>query len=440
MAITDKKVSEVYSDRDLASLSDRPNESGLTAAQLKARFDQLPKEVIPKYNDLIDELNDTVLPGKSDVGHTHDDRYYTESETDTLLSGKSNTTHNHDLTYAPLVHNHDDIYYTDDETDTLLSAKANSADVYTQTQLNNGQLDTRYYTETEANALLLAKADKLYATNLVTNGDFSNGTTGWSGGGDTISVVDGKLQAVGTAGSSNGRYQDVSANTTDKLYWAINYEYISGVSFEFYATDYGTFNNIVALNATIIPGKKSGIISKTNGVRFRFYQGVGQVLNSKYDNFLVLNLSAIFGAGKEPSAIQVDNMLSTFPNSWFNGTSELVNIANLAQLKADKTQEAWITPTLQSGWLEYGAGFETVRYMKDQFGFVHLKGLVKSGTVGVVCMTLPAGYRPSATQHIATASNNAFGFVTISNLGVVAIMGGSNVWFSLNNITFKAEA
>jgi hypothetical protein len=31
----------------------------------------------------------------TDFAHTHDDRYYTESETDTLLSGKSNTNHTH---------------------------------------------------------------------------------------------------------------------------------------------------------------------------------------------------------------------------------------------------------------------------------------------------------------------------------------------------------
>ena len=36
------------------------------------------------------------LAGKSDTGHIHDDRYYTESETDTLLAGKSETGHIHD--------------------------------------------------------------------------------------------------------------------------------------------------------------------------------------------------------------------------------------------------------------------------------------------------------------------------------------------------------
>ena len=57
MAIIEKKISEIYSGRDISSLSDRPNEDGMTATQLKARFDQLGKEVIPNFNDLIDELN-----------------------------------------------------------------------------------------------------------------------------------------------------------------------------------------------------------------------------------------------------------------------------------------------------------------------------------------------------------------------------------------------
>ena len=50
---------------------------------------------------------------KSNVGHTHDDRYYTETEVDTLLTG-----------YSATGHTHDDRYYTESEVDTLLSAKA----------------------------------------------------------------------------------------------------------------------------------------------------------------------------------------------------------------------------------------------------------------------------------------------------------------------------
>jgi hypothetical protein len=42
----------------------------------------------------VDGLGDA-LAGKADASHTHDDRYYTESETDTLLSGKAASSHTH---------------------------------------------------------------------------------------------------------------------------------------------------------------------------------------------------------------------------------------------------------------------------------------------------------------------------------------------------------
>lgn len=38
---------------------------------------------------------DSKLNGKSNAGHTHDDRYYTESEMNTKLAGKSDTSHSH---------------------------------------------------------------------------------------------------------------------------------------------------------------------------------------------------------------------------------------------------------------------------------------------------------------------------------------------------------
>lgn len=39
----------------------------------------------------------TALNGKSNTGHQHDERYYTESEVDAALSGKANSTHTHNL-------------------------------------------------------------------------------------------------------------------------------------------------------------------------------------------------------------------------------------------------------------------------------------------------------------------------------------------------------
>ena len=49
------------------------------------------------------------MNSKSDVGHIHDDRYYTETEMDTKLDNKANSTHTHN-----------DTYYTKDEINTRL--------------------------------------------------------------------------------------------------------------------------------------------------------------------------------------------------------------------------------------------------------------------------------------------------------------------------------
>ena len=70
----------------------------------------------------------SALAGKADTGHTHDDRYYTESEVDSKLSGKSDTSHTHDSRY-----------YTESEVDSKLSGKANSTHSHTIAQVTNLQ-------------------------------------------------------------------------------------------------------------------------------------------------------------------------------------------------------------------------------------------------------------------------------------------------------------
>lgn len=58
------------------------------------------------------------------AAHTHDDRYYTETEINSKLDGKSNTGHTHD-----------DRYYTESEINTKLNGKANSSHTHTKSQI-----------------------------------------------------------------------------------------------------------------------------------------------------------------------------------------------------------------------------------------------------------------------------------------------------------------
>ena len=104
-----------------------------------------------------------------------------------------------------------------------------------------------------------------------------------------------------------------------------------------------------------------------------------------------------------------------------------------------ETQESWIAPTLAGAWVNFGAGFSAAGYMKDSLGFVHMRGMVKSGT-GLIC-TLPVGYRPSGTLYISSATSGTTpGIINVSSTGTVTMDGGSSSYISLSNVIFKAEA
>lgn len=59
------------------------------------------KVIDAEFNAVSDAMNalETAIDGKANANHSHDDRYYTETEIDTMLASKSNTTHNHDDKY-----------------------------------------------------------------------------------------------------------------------------------------------------------------------------------------------------------------------------------------------------------------------------------------------------------------------------------------------------
>ena len=139
------------------------------------------------------EMN-TKLNGKANASHTHDDRYYTESEMNTKLNGKANSSHTHNyagsgsaggtansvngLTFAAqttdpgagsslatnkvliVYHTHDDRYYTESEMNTKLNGKANASHTH----------DDRYYTESEMNTKLNGKANSSHTHNYAGSG------------------------------------------------------------------------------------------------------------------------------------------------------------------------------------------------------------------------------------------------------------------------------
>ena len=126
--------------------------------------------------------------------------------------------------------------------------------------------------------------------------------------------------------------------------------------------------------------------------------------------------------------------------TWANGSIDGTNVTPL-------TGSAWTAPTLTGSFANNGGGFETVAYLKDPFGFVHIKGvLTLTGTTsGTVAFTLPAGYRPGATtQHpaggAASATSIPGAVCEVGTSGQATIYYTSGcVSVGLSGITFLAE-
>ena len=201
--------------------------------------------------------------------------------------------------------------------------------------------------------VLAFKATDVPAKNLVTNGNFSNGTAGYSSFGATISAADNILSVTGT-----GAF--LSAQT-----WFNNPEYVSGDMF-YARVRVRVTNNIASqvrlvsypsqsLSRTIAtPAENewidisaqgtysySGSISDTRLMVITTYptagDAAGKVTEVQY--VLLLNLTQIFGAGNEPTREQMDELLAQFPNSWFNGVGNLFNAKHFMTMYFKKITE-----------------------------------------------------------------------------------------------------
>lgn len=293
------------------------------------------------------------------------------------------------------------------------------------------------------------------AKNSLSNGDFSNGTTGWGKYNSNISVANNVLSVTGDGTSMyTPAYNTTSliATVGNKLYSKCLVRSTSATlpSLEliFQASSGGSqvINALAAAaqNAWYAQSFISAIPSGSSGnvqlkVQSKYADAPtsnGQTMEIKY--VILIDLTATFGAGKEPTLAEMDRLMARFPNSWFDGVKPIQTIETLYQEKANKVQEAWITPTLTNGWIQK-AGFMPIGYMKDELGFVHIRGMVDgTGAVsGSTAFTLPIGYRPLSSTYCIGNGSGVFASVPIATDGTVKITSAQIGWVSLEGITFK---
>lgn len=203
-------------------------------------------------------------------------------------------------------------------------------------------VDTISLPKTAANTGMQVQLFGQSARNLVVNGDFRNGMTGWLmlGAPNTMTITD-KLILNGTANASSGIYQDIAASLEDKLYIAINSTNEGSTFPGLRSYDFGTTNNSQSLG---LSNSVNSVIttSKIGGIRFYIQQTGGSTYtNATIDNVRLINLTATYGAGNEPTKEQCDLLFANY----FEGTDNVLGTGRVRSVgKNTVTSEA-----LQSG-------------------------------------------------------------------------------------------
>lgn len=77
-------------DSSLSSSSNNPVQNKVVTSALSGKANSSHTHSISNITNL-----QSTLDSKSETGHTHDDRYYTETEMNTKLNGKANSSHTH---------------------------------------------------------------------------------------------------------------------------------------------------------------------------------------------------------------------------------------------------------------------------------------------------------------------------------------------------------
>lgn len=181
------------------------------------------------------------------------------------------------------------------------------------------------------------KKDYLPVTNMVVNGDFRSGTQGWSAGIGSITAANKTLKLA----AEGNVYNFAWANPSPNIYLTEGHEY--------YYTATMTANNENITKLTMwtpsvvttqvknpivgYPYKLKSIRSAVAGDYIRLYYYVDTLENTpgtsiNINNVSLIDLTATFGAGNEPTLEQCDVI---FPD-WFDGTQNMLLPLNNGRL------------------------------------------------------------------------------------------------------------
>lgn len=135
--------------------------------------------------------------------------------------------------------------------------------------------------------------------------------------------------------------------------------------------------------------------------------------------------------------VQVNAGVSTIAS--VNVTDKRIFADTVATLMNKFIPENAIKPTLFNAWTNYGMGYSEIAYWKDSFGYVHIQGSAKGGTLNNTIFKLPYDYLPVGKQTFIINANNGIGvlFIDPTNGNVTPLVGNTTM-LEFNNIKFRA--
>jgi lysophospholipase L1-like esterase len=184
----------------------------------------------------------------------------------------------------------------------------------------------------------------LLATNVIQNGDFSNGGTNWFIGSGTDIESNNILTFTPTSSSTAARIEQVNTKPI-----AGHKYYVRGDIYPLHPNPTSIVFGNATLSYSVITNqwnKVSGIITPVDTTDFQFiHSSVGYVTGEtiQYRSVMAVDLTTLFGAGNEPSLSQFESMLSKFGNSWFNGTINIVTPLQMYGLMKQTVQPLTFT-------------------------------------------------------------------------------------------------
>lgn len=170
-------------------------------------------------------------------------------------------------------------------------------------------------------------------TNLVTNGDFSSGTDGWSYAGVPAITTDSSLGRTSLKFIANNvnPFYLVYITSDQSHHWYTKLEcYVSsytsgGISvLDVRSIDGGGVTTAYADSSKLNQWQTVSMITtgKTGGGESILVGSANSYVTATFyiSNVSTIDLTAAFGAGNEPTKAQMDTIMNSFPNNWFNGT------------------------------------------------------------------------------------------------------------------------